>query len=121
MQEKTNVPLVSAIVPAYNEAAHIEMCLTSLKNQTYPRIEIICVDDGSTDTTKTIASLYADFVISLTHQGPAHARNTGANRAKGDILLLLMQTHILTQGMLPTSPNHFSFITKKQHIPYMKR
>lgn len=73
----------------YNEAMHIQACLESLKTQTYPRIEIICVDDGSTDETKTIASIYADTIIPLTHNGPAHARNTGAHKAKGEILLFI--------------------------------
>lgn len=93
--EKTNYerkcvsPLVSIIIPAYNEEKYIIKCLSSLKKQSYPRYEIIFVDDGSSDRTKEIAEQYADTVITQAHQGAGVARNNGAKKSKGSILVFI--------------------------------
>ena len=46
-----SLSLVSVAVPAYNHAAFLDACLESVRNQSYPRLELVVVDDGSTDTT----------------------------------------------------------------------
>lgn len=51
-------PLISVIVPIYNVALYLRRCLDSLKNQTLKQIEIICINDGSTDESGTIAEEY---------------------------------------------------------------
>lgn len=80
---------ISVIVPAYNAENYIEKCLNSLVNQTKQEIEIIVVDDGSTDNTKKILDDYAKRypniikVISQANQGQSVARNVGISNATG--------------------------------------
>lgn len=80
-------PLVSIIIPAYNEEEVIEKCIKSLKEQTYKKIEIIFVDDGSTDQTLNIVRKFKGIIIlEQNHKGPGNARNFGAKQSKGEIL-----------------------------------
>ena len=81
---------VSVIIPAYNAEKTLKNCLDALLEQTLLPNEIIVVDDGSTDSTPTIASTYSLVNLhSQKNQGPAHARNVGARKAKGKIILFL--------------------------------
>lgn len=85
-------PTVSAIVPAYNSSTTIRDTLRSIYAQTYPHIiEVIVVDDGSTDDTPAIIAREFPEVILIRQEnaGGAAARNTGARRATGDYLALL--------------------------------
>ncbi|MBE6436398.1 MAG: glycosyltransferase family 2 protein [Akkermansiaceae bacterium] len=80
--------LISIIVPVYNTAPYLRRCLDSLKNQTYSKLEIICVNDGSTDNSLDILNEYARqdsrFIIKTTkNYGLAAARNIGLNLANG--------------------------------------
>ena len=80
--------LISIIVPAYNIAAYIERGVGSVCNQTYRNLEIIVVDDGSTDDTGVICDRLAveDERVQVIHKengGPAEARNVGIAKAKG--------------------------------------
>lgn len=82
-------PSVSVIVPIFNAEKTLPRCLDSLANQTLASIEIICVDDGSTDRSANICQEYARkdprFVtISEVNQGVSAARNNGLRHAKGD-------------------------------------
>jgi lipopolysaccharide/colanic/teichoic acid biosynthesis glycosyltransferase/GT2 family glycosyltransferase len=79
----------SVIVPAYNAAQTIERCIEALLKQSVTReeYEVIVVDDGSTDSTATLARSYGVRVITQPRQGPAAARNAGAGQATGEILL----------------------------------
>jgi glycosyltransferase involved in cell wall biosynthesis len=82
--------MLSVIVPAYNAAQTLEGCLMALTTQTLPpglELEIIVVDDGSTDDTAAVAHRYGVRVISQANAGPAAARNTGARAASGELLL----------------------------------
>ena len=79
---------VSIIVPVYNVEKYLECCLESLINQTLKDIEIICVNDGSTDNSGKILENYAakDNRIKVIHQvngGQAAARNNGLNAVNG--------------------------------------
>lgn len=82
---------VSVIVPIYNTAKYLPACLDSILNQTHQNLEIILVDDGSTDTSGQIADNYAkkDSRIKVIHQknqGQSAARNTGLKKAKGEYI-----------------------------------
>lgn len=82
--------LVSVIIPAYNRAATIKRAVDSVLCQTYPDIEVIVVDDGSTDNTAEIVNEYDDNRVQLIrqkeHGGASKARNTGIASAKGEYI-----------------------------------
>src|SRR3989344_8981820 len=84
---------VSVIVPAYNEEKVILGCLESLVKQTYKDMEIIVVDDGSTDATlqmlRRASKAFDVKIFSQEHKGPGAARNLGAKHASGDILVFV--------------------------------
>lgn len=84
-------PLVSVVIPAYNSANHISNALDSVIAQDYPAIEILVVDDGSTDNTREIVSTYGDRVrlITQANQGSAAARNKGIQHAQGKYIAFL--------------------------------
>ncbi len=82
---------VSIIVPVYNIETYLRHCIDSLIVQTLKEIEIILVDDGSTDSGGTICDEYADRderikVVHKTNGGLSDARNTGINLARGDFI-----------------------------------
>ena len=92
--DKRNVdfrPYISVIVPVYNTALYLRSCLDSLKAQSLQNIEIICVNDGSTDDSLHILERYAKgdnhfVILSQENAGLSVARNTGAKFAKGEYL-----------------------------------
>lgn len=82
-------PLISVIVPVYNTAAYLRRCLDSLCAQTYDNLEIICVDDGSSDDSPSILAEYAARDSRIVHitqpnSGLSAARNAGMNIAQGE-------------------------------------
>ena len=88
------MPKVSIIVPVYNVAPYLRQCMDSVINQTYRNIEIICIDDGSTDESGKILNEYvkADDRINAVHTnnaGVASARNTGLSLASGEYLIFV--------------------------------
>jgi len=81
-------PLVSVIITTKNEEKHIESCLRSIKNQTYPNIEIIVSDSCSSDDTVNIAKKYADKVV-VKKTNISEGKNFGAKYAKGKYFVFL--------------------------------
>ncbi len=82
--------LVSVLIAAYNEQRRIAECLQSLLAQTYKPLELIIVDDGSTDQTASVVEGVPGVrLLRQTHQGKARAVNRGALEARGKILLFL--------------------------------
>jgi glycosyltransferase involved in cell wall biosynthesis len=80
-------PKVSIVVASYNGVRTLKACLDSLSHLNYPDYEVILVDDGSTDTTPQIASLYPKVrYFAQRHQGLSVARNTGIAAADGEII-----------------------------------
>ena len=82
---------VSIIVPVYNIEKYLAKCLDSLINQTLEDIEIICVNDGSTDNSAEILNEYAQKdcrikIINQDNAGLSAARNTGINAANGEYI-----------------------------------
>ena len=91
MKKNENNPLISIVVPVYNVSKYLDRCIFSLLNQTYSNIEILLVDDGSTDDS----GVKCDFVskkdgrvtvIHQTNKGLSGARNSGIKIAKGDYI-----------------------------------
>ena len=78
--------LVSVVIPVYNSEKFLEECLDSILTQTYQNIEIIAIDDGSTDSSPDILERYSDKIniISQKNQGLASALNLGISKMKGD-------------------------------------
>ncbi len=87
-------PLVSILIPAYNAAPFLERSVTSALSQTYDHIEVVIVDDGSTDSTGAIADGIAarEPRVKVVHQdnrGAAEARRTALNASRGDYVAFL--------------------------------
>ncbi|HTQ30688.1 MAG TPA: glycosyltransferase family A protein [Opitutaceae bacterium] len=83
-------PLVSVIILTFNSQDYIGRALKSLRRQTYPRIEIVVVDNGSTDQTKQIVESFGNVVwLSLPHSDMGMARNHGVKHCGGDYLMFL--------------------------------
>lgn len=78
-------PLISVIIPVYNREKYIQKCLDIITNQTYKNLEIIVVDDGSTDSSLGIIKKYTNVIL-IEHEvnrGQSTARNTGIANATG--------------------------------------
>jgi glycosyltransferase involved in cell wall biosynthesis len=83
-------PLVSVVIPNYNYARALGLCLGALRTQTYPNVEIIVADDCSTDDSVAVAESFGVRVVSTpANGGPAVARNVGAAHARGEILFFV--------------------------------
>lgn len=82
---------ISVIIPVYNTEKYLEQCLESVLNQTLQDIEIICVDDGSTDNSLEILKTFAQkdkriIILTQQNQGQSVARNKGIEIAKGEYI-----------------------------------
>ncbi len=102
VRSKIEQPAVSIIVPGYNSEKTIRRTLNSLKEQTIPAFEVVCVDDGSEDTTLQIMLAYAeeDSRITVLHQvneGLASARNAGMRAARGKYVQFLDSDDMLRE------------------------
>jgi glycosyltransferase involved in cell wall biosynthesis len=88
MQPDTKKPGVSVVIPAYNYAHYLPRTLDSILKQDYPNVEIVVVDDGSTDNTREIVASYGDKIRYVYQQnaGLSAARNTGIKEAKFEYL-----------------------------------
>ena len=84
-------PLITVLVPCFNVEKFVEECIDSILAQTYSNLEVICINDGSTDSTPQILDRYANSdkrirVISKTNSGYGHSMNVGLDAAKGDYI-----------------------------------
>ena len=81
---------ISVVIPAYNAAGPLRQCLEALRQSRVQPLELIVVDDGSTDESTAVAQEFGATVLSTgSTGGPAKARNAGAARAQGEILFFL--------------------------------
>lgn len=86
--------LISVVIPIYNAEPYLTRTLNSITNQTYKNLQIICVDDGSTDGSLNILKSYAKedpriIIIHGPNEGPGAARNKGLNACKGEFISIL--------------------------------
>lgn len=93
------MPLVSVIIPTYNSSSTIDICLKSIREQTYSNIEIVVVDNCSTDCTKEIAKKHGSTVFQI-KASRSVARNYGAKKARGAFLLFLDADQELTSKVI---------------------
>lgn len=86
-------PLVSVVIPTFNRAARLARAIRSVQSQSYSRLEIIVVDDGSTDATAEIVHSCEDrrirYIRHEQNRGGAAARNTGIAAANGEVIAFL--------------------------------
>lgn len=100
-----NSPKVSVIIPVYNAEQYLPQCLDSVIRQTLKDIEIICVDDGSTDNSLSILQNYAKvdsrfIILKQNNQGAAIARNRGLAISKGSFVSILDADDFFSPNML---------------------
>lgn len=102
---------ISVIVPIYNACKHLRPALDSILAQTLREIEIICVDDGSTDTSLDMLKIYQKMdnrirIVTETNAGPGHARNNGLKRARGKYVAFLDADDFFEPEMLEKLYDH---------------
>lgn len=97
--------VVSIIIPVYNVKKYLEKCITSVQQQSYSKLQIILVDDGSTDGSSVICDYYAKKdnrikVIHKTNGGLSSARNVGLEHATGDFLAFVDSDDYIESDMI---------------------
>ena len=102
-----NKPFFSIIVPVYNGMPFVKKCLENLCGQTFTDIEIILIDDGSTDGSDNVCKHFQSIddritFISNGHRGVSNARNCGLQRAKGDWILFMDCDDVYSKEILMT-------------------
>ena len=90
-ESMTALPLVTVCMPAHNEERYIVEAVDSVLAQTYPNVEVICIDDGSTDGTADILRGYGDAIVfeSTQNGGVQRARNLALAQARGEFVHFL--------------------------------
>ena len=102
---KENHPLVSIVIPAYNLARYLDEAIESVLNQDYDNIELIALDDGSTDDTRQVLERYQGrfYWESQANIGQANTLNKGWKMSKGEILAYLSADDVLLPSAVSTS------------------
>src|SRR5215831_612931 len=96
-------PLVSVIIPSYNSKQFVTQAIQSARSQSYPSIEIILIDDGSTDGTSELMSEFERLNVKYIKQnnaGASPARNTGIALAQGEFVQFLDADDVLHPGKI---------------------
>ena len=99
--------MISVIIPVYNVENYLEECLKSIQNQTYTNIEVLLINDGSTDNSKRICEHYCEedsrfHLISQTNQGQSVARNTGVVASTGEFIAFVDSDDVILPNYLET-------------------
>ena len=99
--------MISVIVPVYNVEKYLEECLDSIQNQTYSEIEVILVNDGSTDKSKVICDRYCEDdnrfqLLNQENQGLSAARNSGVAASTGEFIAFVDSDDIILPNYLET-------------------
>ena len=112
IKEEKNI-IISVIVPFYNVEEYLEECLESIRNQTYTNIEVILVNDGSTDGSREICESYCEKdirfrLINQENQGQSVARNRGVKESVGQYIMFVDSDDVVNTDVLEVL------------LPYMK-
>lgn len=101
-------PLVSIVIPAYNYADYLDEAIESILDQDYPNIELIVLDDGSTDDTREVLKKYTGLFHWETHgnMGQAKTINKGWRMSRGSVLTYLSPDDALAPTAVSTSVEH---------------
>ena len=101
-------PLISVIIPVYNGGRYLDAALASVQAQTYRPLDVIVVNDGSTDDSASIAAAYPWVrLVTQPNQGTAAARNHGVRLARGDYLAFLDQDDLWVSDKLERQMDAF--------------
>ena len=108
-----NDNVISIIVPVYNVEEYLDECLDSIKRQTYKNIDVILVNDGSTDASKEICEKYCERdtrfrLISQTNQGQSVARNRGMQESTGEFIAFVDSDDVIKEDMLEQLMNQMA-------------
>ena len=93
-EEMKNSPIVTIVIPIFNQETYLSYCLASIQGQSYKCLDVILVDDGSTDKTKEICMYYCHNdnrfrYFNSGHRGVSYCRNIGINNAKGEYMTFI--------------------------------
>jgi glycosyltransferase involved in cell wall biosynthesis len=109
--------LVSVVIPCYNHAHYLEAAIATVQNQTYKKIEIVVVDDGSTDGTELACLKYKELrYVRVERVGPSAARNIGVQCSKGDFIVFLDADDLLYPNAIELNLFYFSLYKKAAFI-----
>lgn len=98
----TTSPTVSVIIPAFNAARFLGDAIHSVACQAYPHLEIVVIDDGSTDETSEVVRAFPQVrYVRQSNRGIASARNTGVREARGELIAFLDADDLWTSNKLP--------------------
>ena len=102
---QTNMPEISVIIPVYNQERYLNQCLDSVLTQSFQELEVLCIDDGSTDRSFEILETYAAkdlrlHILRQQNQGAGAARNYGLRQARGKYLSFLDSDDFFEPDML---------------------
>lgn len=116
--------LISIVVPIYNVEKYLDKCIKSIVDQTYANLEIILVDDGSTDSSGRICDKYAEsdervYVLHQKNGGRSAARNAGMDRASGDYLMFVDGDDWIDDNCLEEVYNFFG--TETEMVVFRER
>ena len=105
--------MISVIVPVYNVEKYLEECLDSIKNQTFNDIEVILVNDGSTDNSLEICERYCSqdprfHLINQENKGQSIARNRGVAESRGELIVFIDSDDIVKIDLLEKLINYIS-------------
>ena len=107
------MPTISVIVPVYNVEKYLAHCLESIRKQDFSDLEIICINDGSTDTSPRLLTIASELdprilVINQDNRGVSAARNRGLGVASGEIIMFVDGDDFLAPGACKTVAEAFS-------------
>lgn len=117
-----DLPMISVIVPVYNAEQYLAECLDSILGQTYQNLEVILINDGSTDNSLKIIEKYAENDVrikafSIENSGPAKCRNFGLEHFSGDYLMFIDSDDYICKDLIE---NLFSYVKTDSEIAMCK-